>query len=337
MRIEDAVKLLYQSEFAGGHIIEDEDESLESIKRECAALEKRDVNKNGEAFEEIGGGLCRLDLRALETLGIEASTVNRFFVETAGSVSGSTERFEQKLDALLRLCRSGELPFDAIEAEQYIDSLKAKGYPAVSHSEEYRRAYAPAYRVVKSAYRDYIGAFIAIDALVRSGQINVAIDGGCGAGKSALASLISGVYDCSVFHMDDFFLMPSQRTQERLQEAGGNVDYERFSAEVIEGIKSGREFCYRRYDCKSQTLEAVTALPKQINIIEGSYSMHPFLISFYGLKIFLQIDAGEQSARILKRNGPLIYKRFMSEWVPMENNYFTQFKIRDKADIVFAA
>ena len=56
----------------------------------------------------------------------------------------------------------------------------------------------------------------------------VAIDGKCTSGKTTLASQLAEIYDCNVFHMDDFFLRPEQRTPERFAEVGGNVDYERF-------------------------------------------------------------------------------------------------------------
>ena len=43
----------------------------------------------------------------------------------------------------------------------------------------------------------------------------VAIDGKCTSGKTTLASKLAEIYDCNVFHMDDFFLRPEQRTPER--------------------------------------------------------------------------------------------------------------------------
>ena len=61
--------------------------------------------------------------------------------------------------------------------------------------------------------------------LAQSGQVIVAIDGNCTAGKTTLAGMLEEMYDCSVFHMDDFFLRPEQRTPERYAEIGGNVDY----------------------------------------------------------------------------------------------------------------
>lgn len=52
-------------------------------------------------------------------------------------------------------------------------------------------------------------------------QILVAIDGSCTSGKSTLADALAEEYDCNLFHMDDFFLRPLQRTAERLAETGG--------------------------------------------------------------------------------------------------------------------
>jgi uridine kinase len=121
-----------------------------------------------------------------------------------------------------------------------------------------------------------------------------------------------------------------------LKETGGNVDYVRFKDEIITGLQSGCKFTYRVYDCKKQTLEApVTANPKKFNIIEGSYSMHPALAENYNLKIFLHTDKESQKLRIRKRNGDSMLQRFLNEWIPMENQYFKEMKIKEKCDLVF--
>jgi len=76
-----------------------------------------------------------------------------------------------------------------------------------------------------------------IDALLRKTiTVIVAIDGNSGAGKTSLANQLQQIYPANVFHMDDFFLRPEQRTAARLQEIGGNVDYERFKVEVLDQI-----------------------------------------------------------------------------------------------------
>jgi uridine kinase len=181
--------------------------------------------------------------------------------------------------------------------------------------------------------------FSKIDELLKNKDtVNVAIDGYSGAGKSTLANLVKEKYDCNVFHMDDFFLTPELKTKERLSEVGGNVDYIRFHNEVILGLKSDKEFKFQKYNCQKMKLdEFVNVKPKKLNIIEGSYSMHPTLIENYDLKIFLPINKKEQVERILKRNGPFMLQKFINEWIPKENLYFEKMNISDKADIVFNA
>ena len=73
-----------------------------------------------------------------------------------------------------------------------------------------------------------------IDRLLREkDRVLVAIDGKCTAGKTTLAAQLAEQYDCNVLHMDDFFLRPEQRTKDRYEEIGGNVDYERFYEEAL--------------------------------------------------------------------------------------------------------
>lgn len=52
-------------------------------------------------------------------------------------------------------------------------------------------------------------------------QVVIAIDGMCGAGKSTIAQMLHDKLGGNLFHMDDFFLQPYQRTSERLAEIGG--------------------------------------------------------------------------------------------------------------------
>ncbi len=334
MRIPDMVKLIYQSEFAGGHLIADSEQSERRIAEERRAAQAGGAPSS--AFEDVGGGLCRLHLNAPGAAGLSDVTINRFFTHTAAAVHGDMARFEQKLSTLLQCCEEGLLPFNAEEAADYIASLKAAGYPPVSHSGAYREAYTPAYRIVSAQYRDFVEIFRRIDAQDRTRPLVIAIDGGSASGKTTLAEIIAGVYDAAVFHMDDFFLPPERKTPLRLSEPGGNVDYERFNSEVMAGLRSGGSFAYRKYDCKTGTLgEPQAAHPQPVNIIEGAYSMHPVLADRYDLTIFLDIDTAEQSRRIMQRNGEAMHRRFMQEWVPLENRYFDALDVSRRCDLVY--
>lgn len=162
----------------------------------------------------------------------------------------------------------------------------------------------------------------------------IAIDGKSGSGKTTLAALLSKKTGALVLHMDDFFLRPEQRTEERLREVGGNVDYERFFV-VLEQVKAGKPVFYQPYDCKTGTLkEAVLLKTEKIVIVEGAYSIHPYFGAYADIKIGLDIDADEQKQRILKRNGQIMLARFLDEWIPKENAYLEKFCIFEGCDIV---
>ena len=162
----------------------------------------------------------------------------------------------------------------------------------------------------------------------------VAIDGKCTSGKTTLAAQLAQIYDCNVFHMDDFFLRPQQRTQERYAETGGNVDYERFREEVLLPLLAGRDFSYRPFDCKTLTLlDPVRVSAKKLNLIEGSYSMHPYFENPYDLKILLTVDEKTQRQRIGQRPAHL-QQQFFTRWIPMEDRYLQAFSIAGQADII---
>lgn len=174
-----------------------------------------------------------------------------------------------------------------------------------------------------------------IDALLqRQTRILIAIDGSCTAGKTTLTEKLRQRYDCNVFHMDDFFLRPEQRTQSRLEEVGGNVDYERFREEVLLPLRSGQPFFYRPYDCGTGCLkDAVSVTPKAINMIEGTYSQHPYFGNVYDLKVVLKVSPERRTERIYKRPA-FLQKRFFEEWIPMEQRYFAQVSIEAEADLL---
>ena len=177
--------------------------------------------------------------------------------------------------------------------------------------------------------------FAALDRRLAGNQpVRLAIEGGSASGKTTLGQILAERYGCTVFHMDDFFLRPEQRTAARFAEPGGNVDRERFLEEVLLPLRRGENILYRRFDCASMQLQnAVEITPGKLVVTEGAYSMHPELASFYDLSVFLDISPELQRERISHRNTPEKATRFFTEWIPMEQAYFAAFDIPAKCTL----
>ena len=147
MQPRDAVKLIYQNEFGGGHLIRDEQACLNYLRREYADLEK---DPTVPLYEDIGNGIIRVNLAAVKPEDLEQ--LGRAFIDSAAKHKGTMDRFLNKLEVLRKLANEGVFNFDTNALNAYLSEYEAAGYPAVSHSPEYRQAYKPAYRIIRKAY-----------------------------------------------------------------------------------------------------------------------------------------------------------------------------------------
>ena len=164
----------------------------------------------------------------------------------------------------------------------------------------------------------------------------VAIDGRCGSGKTTLAAYLKEMCKCDVIHMDHFFPRLKQRTAERLNEPGGNLDRERFLEEVMVPLKRHESFFYRPYDPRKHEMAAAIKIePCDVVIVEGSYSCHPVLFDEYDLRIFLTVSEPERLRRIRERNGEAGLVQFQEKWIPMEERYFSAYRIEERCDFRF--
>ncbi|MCR5808092.1 MAG: uridine kinase [Clostridiales bacterium] len=176
------------------------------------------------------------------------------------------------------------------------------------------------------------------DALLASrGRVIAAIDGRCASGKTALAGRLQSLAGCAVFHMDDFFLRPEQRTLKRLKTPGENVDHERFLSEALLPLRNGaEEISFRRFDCRTMRLgETETVRPGRFVIVEGSYSLNDALFPYYDMRIFLTVSPDEQLRRIAEREGEGGAEAFKNRWIPMEEAYFAACRPEKRCDLRF--
>lgn len=145
MEPTDAVKLIYQNEFGGGHLIRDVDSCLNYLRREYESVIQ---SPDAPLSEDIGNGMFRIHLNALDRSGYTVDQLGADFIRSANSHSGSLDSFIAKLEVLCQLTREGRMPFSIEALDAYLETYRQAGYPMVSHSNAYRNAYAPAYRII---------------------------------------------------------------------------------------------------------------------------------------------------------------------------------------------
>lgn len=148
MQPTDAVKLIYQNEFGGGHMIRDEQACLNYLRKEYASVRK---NTSIPLYEDIGNDIVRVNLAALKEEHLEQ--LCKMFIYSAAEHKGYMNSFLRKLDKLKRLTGEGIFSFGNSELDDHLAGYEKAGYPAVSHSPEYRRAYKPAYRIISKRCR----------------------------------------------------------------------------------------------------------------------------------------------------------------------------------------
>ena len=332
MKPRDIIKLIYQNEFGGGHMIDSFDNSLERLQNECATLNSQTTLTS----EVIGDNLIRVYLGKLDS--VQILTLNQIFVASSKQSHGNLASFINKLETIKAAMVQGEIDYDNQEFEVELKAYEKLNFPPISHSEQYRKEYKPHYRLVDKRYFQYFDIINKINQLLITNKpLTIAIYCKCGSFKSFLSNLLCEIYDANLFKMDDFFLRPFQRTEERLSMPGGNVDYERFKETVIDPLLKKKSIKYQRFNCSKMALDDdIQVIPyHNLNIIEGTYSLHPYFGKYYDYAIGLDISDKLQEKRILDRNGAMMLEKFKNIWIPLENKYFEAYQIFKQVNYLY--
>lgn len=334
----DVIKLCYQAAFGAEHLLQDREAAFQYLYQE---YDRVPPDGQEPLYELISDGLCRVNLRAWKQRGLPLVWLFRMFAETAAHFrQGGSMLFQDCLKEAGSLVEAGAFGFDREDWEGFLKSYPVDHPAAVHHSEAYRQAEKPAYRLVCSLFVRIFPVLEAIRARCvptedAPGKCVVAIDGRCASGKTTLAYQLALATGAGVVHMDDFFLPSELRTDERLGEPGGNVHYERFMQEVLPALARGEDFSYRCFDCKTMNLGRERKVSGAgILVVEGAYSCHPKFGDYMTLRVFSDVEGKEQQRRISDRDGAEALTVFRQRWIPMEENYFAEYKIQERAEIV---
>lgn len=346
---QDLMKMCFQAAFGVEHIIADA-----AAAEKCLREEWETVSVTGEPlYEEISEETVRVNLGAWKREELPLAWLLIMFLESAAHPPKDKRRRFDEMIGLATEFLQEEMPECASEKakdgteeaggcllrrwREYLSEYPLENPHAVHHSEAYRAAEKPAYRLVCRRFVRLFPVLKAIAALRKEAPedvLVVSVDGRSASGKTTLAQQLSTVTGAGVIHTDDFFLPMELRTKERLEEPGGNVHYERFAREVLPHLARSGAFSYRIFDCGRRCLTGERLIPEgKLRIVEGAYSSHPFFADYADLRVFSDVESDEQERRILLRNGEEMLKMFRQKWIPLEERYFKVCRIREKAEI----
>ncbi len=98
------------------------------------------------------GSISRVNLRPYLKAGYQTEKLVEAFVRTGLKYTGSIPGLERYCNWLIQMKIENLLPCGAAEIKSYLTAMSESDFPAVHHSNEYRKAYSPSYRVIASVY-----------------------------------------------------------------------------------------------------------------------------------------------------------------------------------------
>ncbi len=336
MEPADYGKLLYQNEFGPEHMVSSPEAVQEWLDREWAetaqATKIPDNREHADLIEDIGNRLYRFHLAGGYDLSIAAPLLSRLFFLTARQHQGTTEGLIEKLGFLQEYGQQPGFP----SLEPWLTEYIQAGCPALHHSETFRQAYAPHYRILRDEYAIYFPVIYRVEeCLLRSERVTIAIDGPCGGGKSSLAALLADLFPSRVLHMDDYYLPLQQRSPGWETTPCDNMDLQRFLHQALLPASRGEAIAYQPYSCQEGRLLETRMLPAApLTIVEGSYSHHPLLAPHYDLKIYLYCHHREQLKRLQRRESTHL-DAYLQRWIPLEETYFRACHVVLQCDMSF--
>jgi hypothetical protein len=156
MELGDIYKLLYQGILGPEHLITSPDVFIQRLKAEWQEQEREKDDRIYEPVRPVGS-LVRVNLRPFKAASGNLNALVDVCLETAEMDWGTLD----ELDAIWKhttevILEGDSVNFSHQEIEGFSLWLQDKNYPALHHSERYRRRYRPAYRLIAAERGTYL-------------------------------------------------------------------------------------------------------------------------------------------------------------------------------------
>jgi hypothetical protein len=146
MEVTDVYKLLFQGVFGVGHILTKNawDRLLEESER--IKLNDHPEEKLTESISK-DSSMIRVNLRPYLRLGLKLEALFEA-MKSSANVKGDESEFFELWSRFKDLVKKNVFDFDWKEIEEIDKFMEMEGVKPRHHSEKYREAYYPAYRVI---------------------------------------------------------------------------------------------------------------------------------------------------------------------------------------------
>ncbi len=151
LQIQDVFKFLHQSALGCEHIVSSLEKATQYIKEEYC----RGITEKEFLIEKLDGDYSRVHLSCID-YGVSAEVLGEMlFLSSKKEIDGKS-KLKEKLRIAEKMITESELPFNIDEFRNAAQKWEQEGFPAIHHSEIFREAYKPAYRVVSDKYAQQI-------------------------------------------------------------------------------------------------------------------------------------------------------------------------------------
>ena len=146
-RPRDVYKLIFQGIYGVGHIITG---NAEEYLMEEAGRIPLEGYPGRPLIEPVSpdGSMVRVNLRPFLRKKLSLDGLFRVVMASA-DVKGDEERFIELWDVFVCMVEAGEVKMESDGIKEVQEVIDSKGIKPMHHTEPYRQAYYPAYRVVK--------------------------------------------------------------------------------------------------------------------------------------------------------------------------------------------
>lgn len=143
---QDVTKLCYQAAFGAEHLLLDTEKARLYFYREYTDTP---ANHQLPLYEQISKHVCRINLAAWKAQALPPDALFEKFTASAQISVGSKELFLEYLATAEQIILQGIPHFTPDDWTTFLTAYKENGMPAVHHSEAYRLAEHPAYRIIR--------------------------------------------------------------------------------------------------------------------------------------------------------------------------------------------